>query len=95
MNEDWILIGEKDPERRYRRVSIAPHLIATLLGTGTQQAIPSEHVPDLRIVGVRFSSWRGAIEAIVQSASFEPVSEAEYEPVWNPQYTVVSEAVPA
>ena len=82
--EDWVLIGERDPERRYRRVHVTPELLASIIGTGGVVAV--EEVMDLRIVAIRASSWRRVIEFMVSSSTFEPVPLAEIEPEWTQSY---------
>ena len=92
MNEDWVLLGAKDPERRYRCIAISPDLLASILGGGFTDVFPMEPVADLRIVGGRFSSWRSAILFVVTSATFEPLSE-EVDPLavrWDPSFRRVT-----
>ena len=88
MNDDWVLMGAKDPERRYRSISVAVDLLAGILGGGFSDVTPMEPVPDLRIVGVRARSWTATIELLVTSETFEPLSEsAEAGSVtWTPSF---------
>ena len=82
-----MLLGERDSDRRYRRMSIEPSLLAAIFGQGTPASLePDEPVPDLRIVGARLSSWHRSIELLVTSETFEPIHEGAIEPDWTPVY---------
>lgn len=92
MNEDWILVGRKHPQRRYREVCFKVDMLEALLSGEASTLRPLDLVPDAQIVGIKFSSWRGSIICLFSSESFAPVPESESVPEWAPAFVRLTTA---